>query len=408
MTREARRTNPRPPHASRERGRRWRRRIWLTALAGVAALLLAPIWILWCPGAGRWRTHLYQNVVYDQIARRATRDARNPEEIVERLADYVHTHVWPATDVVPYDGKPLDYLVRGVGWCDYLAKIHMRLLATRGIPARYAMLLETHDLSPHTVAEVWYGGRWGLCDLVSNIRFIDPDGEPLTLEALSASPSLLEEQAVMATLRRQLPGSAAQIRWLYDKVLPVTIAPRRSKSGTKTLTPFDHLVLAYADLGGQGVVNWYQDRYLASLGWSHPSTSEETLRLARHWHLAGRAALAKSAYLACAHEHPGSLPASEASFWLGLLQWEIEDDAAAAMQTFQALIVQDPTSRWMPMVWYYMGRCEEALDHAEQARAWYAKAAEGGILAAARRGGRETNGAGLSTDGPARNRQKRS
>ncbi|MBI3324863.1 MAG: hypothetical protein HYZ92_06245, partial [Candidatus Omnitrophica bacterium] len=374
-----------------------KRTVWGVGLAGVAMVLLAPIWILWCPGAARWRTHLYQTMLYGHIAQRVIRDARAPEEVVERLAKYVYTHVWPATDVVPYDGKPLDYLVRGVGWCDYMAKIHMRLLATRHIPARYAMLLQTQELSPHTIAEVLYNGRWGAYDVLFNIRFVDPDGKPLTLEALSASPALLEAQPVVAMLRQQLPARAAQIRESYDKVLPVTIPPRRSKSATKTLTPFDHLVLCYAGRGGQRFVSWYQDRYLASMGWSYASTSDEALRLARHWHLAGRAALAKPAYLRCAQEHPGSPPASESRFWLGLLQWEVEDDAVGAVQKFQTLMVQDPTSRWMPMVWYYMGRCEETLDHLEQAHVWYAKAAEAGILAAALRVGRGIGEAGRAT-----------
>jgi len=359
-------------------------RWWLAAASGVGiALVLAPLWILWCPGAAAWRTHVYHTVLYDQIAQRVTYDARDADQIVERLAEYVYTHVWPAYDAGPYDGKPLDYLVKGIGWCDYLAKIHMRLLATRLIPARYAMLRETEEVSPHTIAEVWSKDRWGLYDVLFHIRFTDAAGAPLTLEGLSASPRLLDAQPMMEVLRRQRPDVASQIQELYARVLPVAVSPRRSHPAMKRLTVFDRLALGYARLGGRRFVNWYQDRYLESRGWIPSATPEETLRLARHWHLAGRTAPATQAYRHCALEAAGSPVGAEARFWLGLLQWELDNDPAGALQTFEAGMAHDPTSRWLPMTWYYMGHCEEALGHSEQARAWYAKANTAGMIAAA-------------------------
>ena len=190
---------------------RWQR-LRLTALMAGMTLALAPIWILWCPGAMKLRTHLYQNLMYGHLARQMTRGCRSTEQIVDRLAAYVSTHVWPAYDVGGYDGKPLDYLVAGIGWCDYVAKIHTRLLATRGIPARYAMLLETEELSPHTIAEVRYEGRWGAHDVLFNLRFTDAEGRPIPLETLSVLQ--LDAQPLMGLLRRQFSDRAAQIREL--------------------------------------------------------------------------------------------------------------------------------------------------------------------------------------------------
>ena len=355
-----------------------RRRLWPAALLAAMTLAFAPIWILWCPGTMSLRTHLYQNLMYGQLARRLTRDCRSTEEVVERLAEYASTHVWPAYDLGGYDGKPLDYLVKGVGWCDYLAKIHLRLLATRGIPARYAMLLEAKEASPHTIAEVRYGGTWGAYDVLFNLRFTDPDGRPLPFETLSLSR--LEAQPLMALLRRQFPDRAAQIRELYARVLPVKLAPRRSRSGTQTLSVFDHALLLSSRWAGQPFVDWYQDRYWASRGLAHPSTADERLLLARHWHLAGRSAPAKEAYLACIREEPGTPVAFEARFWLGLLQLEIEGDAASALRTFEESQAQDQGSRWVPMTWYYMGQCEERLGHPDQARTWYVKAGAHGMM----------------------------
>ncbi len=387
-----------------------RRRVWVVACVAVAALPLAPVWILWCPGAAHWRGHVYRTVLYDQIARQVTQGAQSTEQIADSVAGYVNTHVWPATDVGPYEGTPLDYLLRGVGWCDYLAKIYVRLLATCGIPARYAMLLETPDVSPHTVAEVQGDeGSWGVHDVLFNIRFTDADGHPVTLEALSRSPALLEAQPVMAVLRRHMPEAAAHIHGLYARVLPVAIPPRRSGSGTTRLTLFDRVVLrGYVRWGGRRFVDWYQDRYLASVGLRRPSTAGEMLEVARHWHLAGRAARAQQAYSQCAQERAGSPEATEARFWLGVLQWELRGDAAGALVTFEAGVAGNPDSRWAPMAWYYMGRCEEALGHADEASAWYAKASAAGLTSAGLRGGRwalalaQSVGASDAGTGPAR------
>jgi len=372
--------------------------------AGALALgLLAPLWIMWCPGAAAWRTHLYHTVLYDQIARRVIRDARDTDQVAQRLAEYVYTHVWPAYDAGPYDGKPIDYLVKGIGWCDYLAKIHMRLLATRHIPARYAMLREADEGSPHTIAEVWSKDRWGLYDVLFNIRFTDAAGAPLTLEGLSASPQLLDAQPMMQVLRRQRPDVAKQIDELYARVFPVAVSPRRSHPATARFTVFDQLAVTYARWGGRRFVDWYQDRYLESLGWVPPAAPEARLRVARHWHLAGRAAPAREAYRQCTLQAAGSSVSSEARFWLGLLQWELEQDPAGALRTFETSVAQDPTTRWLPMTWYYMGHCEEALGHPGQAHAWYAKATSAGIIAAAPEAHRFEE----RTDQPARIQQAR-
>lgn len=363
------------------------RTVWLVALGGLLALLLAPVWILWCPGATPWRTHAYHTLLYDQIARRVTADARSTDERLERLLDYVQMHMWPAADVAPYEGKPIDYLVRGIGWCDYEAKTYMRLLAACDIPARYAMLRDASGVSPHTIAEVHHRGRWGAVDVLFGIRFTDAQGEPLSFEALCKTPSLLDAQPMVATLDRRLPDAAIQIRQVYDRVLPAGVPPRRSSPATQRLTFFDRAVVLYRRWVGQRFLDWYQDRYFASLGLSPPSTSAEALQLARHWHLAGRVPLARHTYQWCAQEAAEPSLRSEALFWLGLLQWELEGDAASAQRTFETLLAQDANSRWVPMAWYYLGRCEEDLGHPDRAQAWYAKAAvQGGIYAACRRG----------------------
>ena len=344
------------------------------------AVLLAPIGILWCPGASRWRDHAYRTLLYGQVAGHVAGRNASPQDTAERVADYVRTHLWTPGWAAPYDGAPADYLIRGIGWCDYQAKTYAALLATLRIPARYAMLLEADGAtSPHTVAETWDGHRWGLYDLTFGVRFVDRQGDPLTLEQLSAAPALLDAQPMLIALRRLQPDLAQSIHDLYARVLPIRFPPRRSHAGTERLTPFDRLLLLYARLGGPRFVAWYQDRYLATQQ-LRATTPVERLTLARHWHLAGRVEEARRAYLRCAQEAAGSPAADDARFWLGVLEWEAGDPAAAA-RTLEALIAEEPNSRWTPMAWYYRGRSAEALGDVAGGRTWYLKAGASGPVA---------------------------
>ena len=357
--------------------RRW---LWRWTCLVVLLTLLAPIGILWCPGAPRWRNHAYRTLLYGQIAQRTAGCNASQEEAIDRLAEYVQTHLWTPGWAAPYDGTPADYLIRGIGWCDYQAKSYAVLLATLNIPARYAMLLEANGNSPHTVAEVRQGNRWGLYDVFFNLHFVDHRGEPLALEALSDHPSLLDLQPATITLRHRQPDLAQLIHGVYARVLPLTVPPRRSRPATERLTLFDRLLLLYARAGGPRFVAWYQDQYLGVPA-ARAISPAERLLLARHRHLAGRAEEARQDYLQCVREAAGSLEASEARFWLGLLEWELDDHPGAAARTLQALITEEPNSRWTPMAWYYMGRCAEALGQPAAARAWYAKSGTTGPVA---------------------------
>ena len=346
----------------------------------VLVVLLAPLWILWCPGVQPWRRHAYRKLLYGQIVRQVVGPNASQEKAIERLADYMQTHLWTPGWAAPDDGTSADHLIRGIGWCDDQVKIYASLLATRNIPVRYAMLLEANGNSPHTIAEVWDGHHWGAYDVLFGLRFTDAQGRPLTLEDLSSHPALLDAQPAMASLRRQLPAEAQVIHGAYDRALPLAVPPRRSAPGTTRMTVFDRLLLAYARFGGPRFVTWYQDQYLGAHS-AHVISPAERLTLARHWHLAGRAEEARRAYLQCIGDASGPLEASEARFWLGLLEWELDADPAAAKRIWQALITDEPDSRWTPIAWYYMGRCAEALGARAEAEAWYAKSSNVGPAA---------------------------
>lgn len=360
-------------------------------LAGVLVFCASPVWMLWVPGTGKLQDHLYRNLIYDRVARQVTRGAVSQREIVERLAEYVQIHMWAPAGSVPYDGKPLDYLIEGIGWCDYLAKTYVVLLATQGIAARYAMLMERADLSPHTITEVWYpedAGRptWGAVDPLFGLVFRANRSSqartvPVTLEELSADPRLIKLQPELEGLRRDLPERAEEIQQVYAAVIPLPIPPRRSHAGTKRVSVFDRLLLNYAHAGGDRFVAWYQDQYLSFRGeQASGPQARGTLWTARHYHLAGRTSRARVGYAAAQHSENPRVK-TDAFFWSGVLEWE-QGNTAKALQQFRALLAEDPSSRWAPLAWYYMGRCEEDAGHPGEAQRWYAQAGSADFPAA--------------------------
>ena len=355
---------------------------WTAALLGLTLLLSSPFWIWSCPGTGAWQFHFYRSLIYDQVARRAGRGGTTQEDHVRRLNRYVQEHVWSTAADAPYDGKAFDYLVHGVGWCDYQAKILKALLAVQGIPARYAMLMRTPEVSTHTVSEVLSGGRWGVHDTLFGLSFTRRDGSPATLEDLSADPGLLLQQDLVAPLRQEFPDAVMLLQEAYGRVLPLSSPPRRSAPRTRDVTLFDRLLLFYARVGGPRTVAWMQDRYLRSIGLDQWTGTADLLRLARHLDLGGRPARAKVLYQVCVLD---PALADQALLWLGLEQLEAEGDAAAARDTLQALILREPGSRLVPIAQYHIGRCEERLGHRVEAVAWYWRAGAQHVFAAWRR-----------------------
>lgn len=362
--------------------RRVMRRTGLGIAAAAAVALVAPVAVFWCPLVPAWRDHAYRNLMYNRIAHQVFERATSEEDVVARFADYVQTHVWPPLDESPYDGKALDYLIRGIGWCDYQAKVYRALLASYNIPARYAMLRRTDGISPHTVAEVWSQGRWGVYDTLFGFRFTDREGRPLTWEMLAENPSLIEANPTVQHLARVLPEEVAEIRHVYASVLTSPVPPSRSATGLERLSVFDRLLLAYVRWAGRRLFEAIQDRYLASKGYDRPADPAQRLRLARHWHLAGRTELAREAYRQCIEQAKGTPLAAEARWWVGLLEWELDQDPAAAERTWRQLVAEDPASHWVVPAQYYLGRCEELLGHPEAAQQHYRQASRGGFIAA--------------------------
>ncbi len=90
-----------------------------------------------------------------------------------------------------FGGTEEELLQRGEDLGECLGRLFVALCEVAGIPARIVM----HDISGHTAAEAWLGGRWGYFDLQRGIWFLNADGQIASLRDLVANPALAERPA---------------------------------------------------------------------------------------------------------------------------------------------------------------------------------------------------------------------
>ena len=257
----------------------------VSALAlAVFVVALSPLIALWLPDP--WKRHAYHEISFQFIARNRLTASRVPEDIVRDAMKYARRHLWLVDGRTPYAGKSFDYLIEGIGWCDYHAKVFCKLLAARGIHARSDFLRDRQRDSPHTMAEVYLHGKWRAVDPFFNLVYVKPDGEWATLEELT--PQLVAGLPDLVHLHSSTSELDDQILTLAEKTFPLPYPPQRSDDFVQDKNIFDTVADAYVRLLGTPFVCWYQDRYLRDKLATIPDPVERLWYQTRNYHLYGR------------------------------------------------------------------------------------------------------------------------
>ena len=73
-----------------------------------------------------------------------------------------------------FGGTEKEILSRGTDWCTDMARVGVVLLMCSGLPARIVYLVNpAKAYHGHAVVEVWYDGKYGVCDLIQGHGFYD-------------------------------------------------------------------------------------------------------------------------------------------------------------------------------------------------------------------------------------------
>ncbi|MBI3320649.1 MAG: hypothetical protein HYZ91_00070 [Candidatus Omnitrophica bacterium] len=326
-------------------------------------LLLAPVLVLWLPGS--WKYHVYHEISFQVLARNELSEARTPEEVVRKAIDFTRRNIWVFPDSQPYSAKSFEYLVNGIGWCDYQAKVLCCLLAARGLHARYAFLIDRDGVSPHTVAEVYLHGAWRAVDPLFSLIFAKETGEWATLEELT--PDFIESLPDMVLLGTANPDIHAHILELAKRTFPLPRPPHRSDDFLKEKHPFDGLADAYVAFCGKRFAEWYQDQFLRRHLATIQDPNERLWQEARNYQLYRRFTRAEPLYRALLARELTHTRREQTTLFLSRLLrrearfWE-------AREVLEAFLQESPQTPW---VQFQLALCYEGLHDTSQAIAHY-------------------------------------
>lgn len=332
------------------------RRFCGVLVAGGAALLIvgvSPLIALWLPDP--WRRHVYHEISFQLIANRRLPSSRVPENVMRSTADYTRKHLWLLDNPTPYPGKPFDYLVEGTGWCDYAAKVFCRLLAAKGVHARYVFLKDAQGISPHTIAEVRVQGRWVAVDPFFDLIYTKDTGELAALEELT--PELVEHLPELAAFRATTSEVDQDIMRLARRTFPLPWTPQRSDDFLSEKHLFDWTADLYVNLFGHRFADWYQDRFLRQQLAAIRDPDERLWQQARNYHLYGRLAQAEEAYRTLLSRGPPSHYRERTVLFLSRLLMR-QKRFPEAREILDTLIAELPTARWAH---FHLALCYEGL-----------------------------------------------
>jgi len=311
------------------------------------------------------RYHVYRKLSFRVIAEHIFANATTPEEVTQAATNYINRHLWLFGGSRPYSGKPLDYLIEGVGWCDYAAKVFCKLLAARGLHARYAFLKDRDGVSPHTIAEVYVDGKWRAVDPFFNFRYVTDDGSWLAMEEVSSEQ--LEAFPAVRLIKTANPGTFNNIAEIARRTLPLPMPPQRSDDFLQDQNLFDGIAALYFKCFGLRFAYWYQDRFLERELAVIDDPLERLWYTARNYHLYRRLHQAEPLYRQLLAQDVNGRYRDRTTLFLSrlLIGTKRFEEASALLEQF---VQEKPDIPWGH---FHLGLCYESVGESAQAAGQY-------------------------------------
>ena len=107
-----------------------------------------------------------------------------------QLADVSHQACLLDTGISNVDSflQPMSATISSGGWCGNYTRVFMRFAELEGYPA-HKLHLQSGGRS-HTLAEVYFEGKWRVVDPFFNLVYLLPDGGIATFQDLAETPAL--------------------------------------------------------------------------------------------------------------------------------------------------------------------------------------------------------------------------
>ena len=221
-------------------------RFAVAVLAVVSLVLITSPFISLFLLPAKFSNHAYRQLSDRVIVERQTKGINSREEIILKLLNLLTTIYFYLKILCRITASLLISLLWVLGWCDYQAKVFNVLLSKKGIPSRYAMLLDNTGVSRHTISEVYFHNRWVVFDPSEYTFFKLPNGEYATLDDLSRNPQIIFKHPAFKNLEENEYRS--RMAW-YSTLFPIPMPPKRSNSFIEDISIFDRVVDLYYFFG---------------------------------------------------------------------------------------------------------------------------------------------------------------
>jgi Transglutaminase-like superfamily len=179
----------------------------------ILAILLAAYSVAW-----EYSTRRYLKGFSDAIVPKS--GSSSAQEKIEAILDWMaHGPARRAAgaDISTPDRDPTDTLnyARLLQICGSVTNAFINLADATGLPARRLLLLDSHQMTKHVVAEVRIGGRWIVVDPAFRQILRGPDGQLLTRKELA-------DPAVFSAATRDIPNYSPD--YTYDRTAHIRMS----------------------------------------------------------------------------------------------------------------------------------------------------------------------------------------
>jgi hypothetical protein len=309
-----------------------------------------------------------------------TKDTENKHEQVIGLTNYLHQRLYFPPRSIVTDVHQLHNLVRNVAACDSQASVLVALARKIGLDGGWGFMAENRvENIGHSFGLVYIDGKYRMVDPLMGHVFINKDGTLATVEDISTRPEQLkskQHKALKWLIKQGLSnvgfGDKEYIR-LFDhhEVLKINILAWPGFQRKLVSSIIDK----YYESFGEWFLIFFEELYflvddtpyflkarLKHVSFRYESAINDYDNILLNKNLIKSSRLLLLDYGKVSEE----VVASEVIFFKGMAFWENKDFARSA-ETFESLLMEYPSSRWIGLIHYYLGDSYENLNEIEKA-----------------------------------------
>ena len=292
----------------------------------------------------------FPGFAYSYVAINVAGSETNQEKITQKLNLYVHENVFPIIQYGVIDAAAIHQLTRGIGWCDQMAHLFIRLADTYNIPAHIENLYNDNGVSPHTIATAFLDNEWRAVEPLYNLTFTNNNKRATAREICSADTDLDSEMLNQMDLEWYKPLYCNESRVFmkneaageYSPVIFNAIKNDKNIPVTTVADPW-RLIFKLPDFIGSDL---YINLYLMTLEDDYPKEDDHLYESARVLQILGKYNRAINLYNKVIENYPQSTHAEGSDFFIGLSRYHSGQYALAA-EHFKKLISNNALSPWV-------------------------------------------------------------